>query len=103
MQMNSADAYRDVRVGRPAFHKRSMRYDKPNSQNNEIRSDENNYYSLRRRTNSTTESSEVALQNMQCIYTLKDKAETNTLTSHLKLVMTALIAHLFFMKIKFAG
>ena len=38
-----------------------MRYDKPNSQNNEIRSDESNYYSSQRRTNSTAESSEVAL------------------------------------------
>ena len=37
-----------------------MRYDKPNSQNSEI-SNENNYYSFQRRTNSTAESSEVAL------------------------------------------
>ena len=58
--MNSADAYRDVPVGRPAFNKRNMRNDKPISQNNEIRSDENNY-SSRGHTNSMAESSEVAL------------------------------------------
>ena len=60
MQMNSADAYRDVPVGRPAFNKRNMRNDKPISQNNEIKSDENNY-SSRGRTNGMSESSEVAL------------------------------------------
>ena len=60
MQMNSADAYRDVSVGRPAFNKRNMRNDKPISQNNEIRSDENNY-SSRGRTNGMAASSEVAL------------------------------------------
>ena len=49
------------------------------------------YYSSRGRTNGTAESSEV-----HCIHTVKDKAEMNTLTSHLKLVMTALIVHLFF-------
>ena len=58
--MNSADAHRDVPVGRPAFNKRNMRNDKPISQNNEIRSDDNNY-SSRGRTNGTAESSEVAL------------------------------------------
>ena len=58
MQMNSADAYRDVPVGRPAFNKRNMRNSKPTSQNNEIRSEENNFYSSQRRTNGTTESSE---------------------------------------------
>ena len=58
--MNSADAYRDVPVGRPAFNKRNMRNDKPISQNNEIRSDENNY-SSRGCTNGMAESSEVAL------------------------------------------
>ena len=60
MQMNSADAYRDVPVGRPPFNKRNMRNDKPISQNNEIRSDENNY-SSQGRTNGMVESSEVAL------------------------------------------
>ena len=60
-KMNSADAYRDFPVGRPAFNKQNMRNDKPISQNNEIRSDENNHYSSQRRTNSTTQSSEVAL------------------------------------------
>ena len=45
MQTNSANAYRDVPVGRPAFNKRNMHNDKPISQNNEIRSDENTYYS----------------------------------------------------------
>ena len=60
-QMNSANAYRDVPVGRPAFNNRNMHNDKPISQNNEIRSDENTYYSSRGRTNGTAESSEVAL------------------------------------------
>ena len=60
-QMNSANTYRDVPVGRPAFNKRNMRNDKSISQNNEIRCDENNYYSSQRRTNSTAESNEVAL------------------------------------------
>ena len=61
MQMNSAYAYRGVLVGRPAFNKRNMHNDKPFSQNNEIRSDENTYYSSRGRTNGTAESSAVAL------------------------------------------
>ena len=60
MQMNSADAYRDVPAGHPAFNKRNMCYDKPNLQNNEI-NDKNNYHSSQRRTNSTAEGSEVAL------------------------------------------
>ena len=60
-QTNSADAYRDAPVGRPAFNKRNMHNDKPISQNNEIRSDENTYYSSRGRTNGTAKSSEVAL------------------------------------------
>ena len=104
MQMNSADAYLSVPVGRPTFNKRNMRNDKrnmrndkrnmrndkrnmrndkrnmrndkrnmrndkrnmrndkPNSQNNEIKSDVNYYYRSRRSTNSTAESSEVALR-----------------------------------------
>ena len=37
-----------------------------------------------------------AQQRYHCIHTLK--AETNTLTSHLKLVMTTLIVHLLFHK-----
>ena len=54
MQMSSADAYRNVPVGRPAFNKRNMPNDKFISQNNEIRSNENKYYSSQRRTNRTT-------------------------------------------------
>ena len=30
--MNSADSYRDIPVGRPAFNRRNVRYDKPDSQ-----------------------------------------------------------------------
>ena len=57
-QTNSANAYHDAPVGRPAFNKRNMHNI---SQNNEIRGDENTYYSSRGRTNGTVESSEVAL------------------------------------------
>ena len=96
--MNLNDAYCKVPFVRPTFNKQNMRNDKLVSQNNQKKAMKIIIIPLK-----DALSPRQMVAGLHCTRTVKNKRETNTSISHLKLVMTALIVHSFFMKIKFAS
>ena len=69
--MNLNDPYCEVPFVRPTFNKQNMRNDKLVSQNNQIKSDENNDYSSQRRSITTADGSGIAL------HAYREKQERN--------------------------